>query len=146
MKGALLGPSYNQEEIETSLLKSGAKFETLDDDSIIKTTTKALVEGKAIGWFQNRMEFGPRALGARSIIADPRSDKMQKTLNLKVKYRESFRPFAPSVIREDLNEWFDFDYDSPYMLLVCDVKKNIRYELNEAEKKLFGIDKLTIKR
>ena len=118
MKGALLGPSYNQEEIETSLLKSGAKFETLDDDSIIKTTAKALVEGKAIGWFQNRMEFGPRALGARSIIADPRSEKMQKILNLKVKYRESFRPFAPSVLREDLNEWFDFDYDSPYMLLV----------------------------
>ena len=92
------------------------------------------------------MEFGPRSLGARSIIADPRSEKMQKTLNLKVKYRESFRPFAPSVLREDLNEWFDFDYDSPYMLLVCDVKKNIRYELNETEKKLFGIDKLNIKR
>ncbi|SVB08863.1 uncharacterized protein METZ01_LOCUS161717, partial [marine metagenome] len=146
MKGAFLGPSYNKEEIENSLLKCGAKFEVLDDDSIIKTTAKALVEGKAIGWFQGRMEFGPRALGARSIIADPRSEKMQKTLNLKVKYRESFRPFAPSVLREDLNEWFDFDYDSPYMLLVCDVKKNIRYDLSEAEKKLFGIDKLNIKR
>ncbi len=146
MKGALLGPKYNQEEIENSLLKCGAKFKALDDDSIINTTAKALVEGKAIGWFQGRMEFGPRALGARSIIADPRSEKMQKILNLKIKYRESFRPFAPSVIREDLNEWFDFDYDSPYMLLVCDVKKNIRYELNETEKKLFGIDKLNIKR
>lgn len=146
MKGALLGPKYNQEDIENSLLKCGAKFEVLDDDSIIKTTAKALVEGKCIGWFQGRMEFGPRALGARSIIADPRSENMQKTLNLKVKYRESFRPFAPSVLREDLNEWFDFDYDSPYMLLVADVKKNIRYELSETEKKLFGIDKLNIKR
>ena len=146
MKGALLGPEYNQEEIENSLLKCGAKFKVLDDDSIIKATTKALVEGRAIGWFQGRMEFGPRALGARSIIADPRSEKMQKTLNLKVKYRESFRPFAPSVLREDLNEWFDSDYDSPYMLLVCDVKKNIRDDLNEKEKKLFGIDKLNIKR
>ncbi len=146
MKGALLGPTFNNKEIESSLLKCGAKFEVLDDDSIIKTTTKALAEGKAIGWFQGRMEFGPRALGARSIIADPRSEKMQKTLNLKVKYRESFRPFAPSVLREDLNEWFDCDYDSPYMLLVCDVKKNIRYDLKEVEKKLFGIDKLNIKR
>ncbi len=123
MKGAYLGPSYNKEEIENSLLKCGAKFESLDDDSIIKATAKALVDGKAIGWFQDRMEFGPRALGARSIIADPRSEKMQKILNLKVKFRESFRPFAPSVLREDLNQWFDFDYDSPYMLLVCDVKK-----------------------
>ena len=101
MKGALLGPSYNKEEIENSLLKCGAKFEALDDDSIIKTTAKALAEGKAIGWFQGRMEFGPRALGARSIIADPRSEKMQKTLNLKVKYRESFRSFAPSVLLSD---------------------------------------------
>ena len=146
MKGAFLGPKYNQEEIENSLLKCGAKFEVINDDSIIKTTAKALADGKVIGWFQGRMEFGPRALGARSIIADPRSEKMQKILNLKVKYRESFRPFAPSILREDLNEWFDFDYDSPYMLLVCDVKKNIRYELNETEKKLFGIDKLNIKR
>ncbi len=146
MKGALLGPEYNQEEIESSLLKCEAEFEVLDDDSIIKRTAEVLAEGKAIGWFQGRMEFGPRALGARSIIADPRSEKMQKTLNIKIKYRESFRPFAPSVLREDLNEWFDFDYDSPYMLLVCDVKKNIRYELSETEKKLFGIDKLNIKR
>ena len=146
MKGALLGSKYDNEEIENSLLKCGAKFVLLDDDSIIKTTAKALAEGKAIGWFQGRMEFGPRALGARSIIADPRAENMQKKLNLKVKYRESFRPFAPSILREDLDEWFDFDYDSPYMLLVCDVKKNIRYELNEAEKKLFGIDKLNIKR
>ena len=113
---------------------------------LLTTTAKALAEGKAIGWFQGRMEFGPRALGARSIIADPRSEKMQKTLNIKVKYRESFRPFAPSVLREDLNEWFDFDCDSPYMLLVADVKKEIRYNLNEEEKKLFGIDKLNIKR
>ncbi len=146
MKGALLGPKYNQEQIENSLLKSGAIFEVLDDDSVIRKTTKALVEGKAVGWFQGRMEFGPRALGARSIIADPRSEKMQKILNLKVKFRESFRPFAPSILRDDLNEWFDFDDDSPYMLLVSDVKKNIRYKLNETENKLFGIDKLNIKR
>ena len=146
MKGALLGPSYSQELIEESLIKCGAKFEILDKDSIILATAKSLVKGNAIGWFQDRMEFGPRALGTRSIIADPRSEKMQKTLNLKVKYRESFRPFAPSILREDLSEWFDLNYDSPYMLLVCDVKKNIRYELNEEEKKLFGIDKLNIKR
>jgi len=146
MKGSLLGPKYNEEEIENSLLKCGAKFKVLDDDSIIKVTANAIAEGKAIGWFQGRMEFGPRALGARSIIADPRSEKMQKTLNLKVKYRESFRPFAPSVLREDLNEWFDLDCDSPYMLLVSDVKKNIRYELSKSEKELFGIDKLNIKR
>ncbi len=146
MQGSLLGPEFDQEEIKKSLLKCGAKFEVLDDNSIINKTAKALVEGKAIGWFQGRMEFGPRALGARSIIADPRSEKMQKILNLKIKYRESFRPFAPSVLRKDLNEWFDFDYDSPYMLLVSDVKKNIRYELSEADKKLFGIDKLNIKR
>ena len=146
MKGALLGPEYNQKEIENSLLKCEAKFEVLDDDSIIKRTTRTLADGKAIGWFQGRMEFGPRALGARSIIADPRSEYTQKTLNLKIKYRESFRPFAPSILREDLNEWFDFNNDSPYMLIVCDVKKNIRYDLSEEEKKLFGIDKLNIKR
>lgn len=146
MKGSFLGPSYNKKEIENSLLKCGAKFNLLDDDLIIKLTAEALAEGKAIGWFQDRMEFGPRALGARSIIADPRSEKMQKTLNLKVKYRESFRPFAPSVLREDLNEWFDLNYDSPYMLLVSGVKEKIRLELSEIEKKLFGIDKLNIKR
>ena len=101
---------------------------------------------KTIGWFQGRMEFGPRALGARSIIADPRSDKMQKILNLKVKFRESFRPFAPSVIREDLSEWFELDKDSPYMLLVSDVKKSIRRDMTNDEKKLFGIKKLNIKR
>ena len=146
MQGALLGPKYNKEVIKNALLKCGAKFKFLDDSSIIKETAKAISEGKAIGWFQDRMEFGPRALGARSIIADPRSEKMQKILNLKVKYRESFRPFAPSVLREDLNEWFDLDYDSPYMLLVSDVKKNICYKLGETERKLFGIDKLNIKR
>ena len=106
---------------------------------IIQLTAKAIADGKAIGWFQGRMEFGPRALGARSIIADPRSEKMQKNLNLKVKYRESFRPFAPSVLREDLYEWFDLDYDSPYMLLVSGIKKNIRYKLSESEKKIIWI-------
>ena len=146
MKGAYLGPSYSNHEIESSLKNCGAIFRILDDKLIIEKTAKSLAEGKSIGWFQDRMEFGPRALGARSIIADPRSDKMQKTLNLKVKYRESFRPFAPSVLREDVDNWFDFDHDSPYMLFVCDVKESIRRQLTEKEKKLFGIDKLNVKR
>ena len=146
MKGAYLGPSYTNNEIENSLTNCGAIFKTLDDKLIIEKTAQSLAEGKSIGWFQDRMEFGPRALGARSIIADPRSDKMQKNLNLKVKFRESFRPFAPSVLREDIDNWFDFDHDSPYMLFVCDVKESIRHQLTEKEKKLFGIDKLNVKR
>jgi carbamoyltransferase len=113
---------------------------------MIEKTAQALVDGKAVGWFQGRMEFGPRSLGGRSILGDPRSEKMQKTLNLKVKYRESFRPFAPSVLREDLSEWFEADYDSPYMLMVDDVKKDKRVEMTKEEESLFGIDKLNIKR
>jgi carbamoyltransferase len=113
---------------------------------MIEQTAQALADGKAIGWFQDRMEFGPRSLGGRSILGDPRSEEMQKILNLKVKYRESFRPFAPSVLKEDVSEWFEADYDSPYMLLVDDVKKNKRIEMNEEEKLLFGIDKLNVKR
>ena len=121
-------------------------FEKFSEDKMIEKTAEALSEEKAIGWFQGRMEFGPRALGARSIIADPRSATMQKKLNLKVKYRESFRPFAPSILRECASDWFELDIDSPYMLLVSDVKKNIRREMTSEEKKLFGIDKLNIVR
>ena len=124
----------------------GAKYEKQNEESLINTIANELKNEKTVGWFQGRMEFGPRALGARSIIADPRSDKMQKELNLKVKFRESFRPFAPSVLREDLNDWFDLNSDSPYMLLVADVKKNIQIPMSEKNKKLFGIEKLNIKR
>ena len=146
MKGSYLGPNYSDEEINNILNKIGAKFEILDEETVISKTVDDLKNGKAIGWFQGRMEFGPRALGARSILADPRSDKMQKNLNLKVKYRESFRPFAPSVLREDLSEWFSIDEDSPYMLMVSSVNKNKKIEMNEEQKKLFGIEKLNIKR
>ena len=146
MKGSYLGPSFSDEEIQKSLNNIGAKFELLDEDLLIEKTADDLSKGNAIGWFQGRMEFGPRALGGRSIIGDPRSPNMQKNLNLKVKYRESFRPFAPSVLREDVNEWFDLNSDSPYMLLVADIKKEKQNQMSEDEKKLFGIDKLNIKR
>ena len=146
MKGALLGNEFNQEEIEKELKSLGANFETFDYNDIINKTTEYLCNGKAIGWFQGRMEFGPRALGSRSILGDPRSDKMQKNLNLKVKYRESFRPFAPSILREDLSKWFNINVDSPYMLLVADINSNKKIEMTENQKKLFGIDKLNIKR
>ena len=146
MKGALLGNEFNQEEIEKELKSLGANFETFDYNDIINKTTEYLCNGKAIGWFQGRMEFGPRALGSRSILGDPRSDKMQKNLNLKVKYRESFRPFAPSILREDLSKWFNMNVDSPYMLLVADINSNRKIEMTENQKKLFGIDKLNIKR
>ena len=146
MKGAFFGPKFSQVEINNSLKQVGANFEVMDDASLIEATAKALTEGKAIGWFQGRMEFGPRALGSRSIIADPRSDKMQKILNLKVKYRESFRPFAPSVLREDVKDWFELDCSSPYMLLVANVQKKNCNEMTNEEKNLFGIDKLNIKR
>jgi len=146
MKGSYLGAEYNQEEIENELKAAGANFETLKYEELIDRTAKYLSNEKAIGWFQGRMEFGPRALGARSILADPRSSKMQKNLNLKVKYRESFRPFAPSVLREDLSDWFDMNVDSPYMLLVANINPNKKIEMNDEQKKLFGIDKLNIKR
>tara|TARA_B100000579_G_scaffold415284_1_gene409753 strand:- start:929 stop:2764 length:1836 start_codon:yes stop_codon:yes gene_type:complete len=142
MKGSYLGPEYNNKDIKSEISNLGAVFEELTDSEIINKTAFEISEGKAIGWFQGRMEFGPRALGCRSIIADSRSNEMQKNLNLKVKFRESFRPFAPSILREDVDQWFDFNEDSPYMLLVADVKKNLRYELNESDKNLFGIDKL----
>ena len=146
MQGSYLGPSYSQKSIESELSECGAKFDIFSEDQMIEKTALALSKGKAIGWFQGRMEFGPRSLGGRSILGDPRLNNMQKTLNLKVKYRESFRPFAPSVLREDISEWFEADYDNPYMLLVDKVKKNKRIEMSNEEKSLFGIDKLNIKR
>jgi carbamoyltransferase len=146
MSGTYLGPQFNQKEIETRLNAVGAKFKVYSDDEVIEKTVGALVAEKAIGWFQGRMEFGPRALGARSIIGDPRSLSMQRVLNLKVKYRESFRPFAPSILREDVEEWFDLKSDSPYMLFVADVKSNKQRKMTETEEKLFGIDKLNIQR
>ena len=146
MNGSYLGNEFSQEKIENELKDAGANFETMDYNNLIEKTSELLSKEKAIGWFQGRMEFGPRALGGRSIIGDPRSEKMQKNLNLKVKYRESFRPFAPSVLREDLSEWFDMNVDSPYMLLVASIKQNRKIEMTEVEKKLFGIDKLNIKR
>ena len=146
MQGSYLGPAYKQDAIEKELSACGAKFDAVAEDEMIEQTAQALADGKAIGWFQDRMEFGPRSLGGRSILGDPRSEDMQKTLNLKVKYRESFRPFAPSVLREDVSEWFEADYDSPYMLLVDDVRKNKRVDMTKEEASLFGIDKLNIKR
>jgi len=146
MKGSYLGTEFNQDEIEKELESVGANFETLKYDELIERTAEFLSKEKVIGWFQGRMEFGPRALGGRSILGDPRSDKMQKNLNLKVKYRESFRPFAPSILREDLSEWFAMNVDSPYMLLVANINSNKRIEMTDEQKKLFGIDKLNIKR
>lgn len=146
MKGSYLGPELPQSEIESRLKAAGAKFTVLSDDETIDMTAQALAEGKAVGWHQGRMEFGPRALGGRSIIADPRSPEMQKTLNLRVKYRESFRPFAPSVLRENVADWFDLDADSPYMLMVAPVRVDRRREMTEDEKALFGIEKLNVPR
>ena len=146
MKGSYLGTEFTQEETENDLKNIGAKFETVKYDELIDTTAKFLSNEKAIGWFQGRMEFGPRALGGRSILGDPRSDQMQKNLNLKVKYRESFRPFAPSILREDLSEWFEMDVDSPYMLQVSSINSKKKIEMTDEHKKLFGIDKLNIKR
>jgi len=146
MCGSYLGPSFSDNEIEKILNSLGADYEKFSEENLLKITAQELSQEKTIGWFQGRMEFGPRALGARSIIADPRSDKMQKILNLKIKFREGFRPFAPSIIREDLSDWFELDTDSPYMLLVADINKSIRREMTNEEKKLFGIDKLNVKR
>ncbi|HXP74363.1 MAG TPA: carbamoyltransferase [Stellaceae bacterium] len=146
MQGAFLGPEFPQAEIETRLAGAGAKFEVLDGEALIARAAEALAGQQALGWFQGRMEFGPRALGARSILGDARSPTMQKTLNLKVKYRESFRPFAPSVLREDVADWFELDEDSPYMLLVADVAPRHRREMTAAERALFGIEKLNVPR
>jgi carbamoyltransferase len=146
MRGAYLGPAYGQTETERRLAAAGARFEVLEDNAAIDAVAEWLADGKAIGWFQGRMEFGPRALGARSILGDPRSPEMQRTLNLKVKYRESFRPFAPSVLREDVAEWFELDEDSPYMLMVADVRPELRRQMTAEEQALFGIEKLNIVR
>jgi len=146
MKGSYLGTEFTNEEIEKELKSIGANFETFNYEDLIDKTADLLSKENAIGWFQGRMEFGPRALGNRSILADARSEKMQKNLNLKVKYRESFRPFAPSILREDLPNWFDINIDSPYMLLVADINLNKKIEMSDEQKKLFGIDKLNIKR
>ncbi|MGH6953877.1 MAG: carbamoyltransferase family protein, partial [Alphaproteobacteria bacterium] len=146
MSGSFLGPSYDQREIEERLAHAGAKFSVLGEDELVATTAHALAEGDAVGWFQGRMEFGPRALGARSILGDARSPSMQSVLNLKIKYRESFRPFAPAVLREDVRDWFELDEDSPYMLLVADVATSHRRKVNEAEDALFGLDKLRVPR
>ena len=146
MKGAYLGPSYEEDSIENNLKSLKALYNKKTSSDISTVVAKELANNKTVGWFQGRMEFGPRALGGRSILADPRSEKMQKELNLKIKFRESFRPFAPSVLREDVNKWFEIDYDSPYMLLVSDVKKEKQISMSANDDKLFGIDKLNIKR
>ena len=146
MQGSYLGPDYSQNKIEQELEKLGAKFSVLDENDLIDKTAEEISKGKAIGWFQGRMEFGPRALGSRSILGDPRCPDMQKNLNLKVKYRESFRPFAPSILKEDLSKWFDIFQESPYMLIVGSVNKEKCIEMTNEQKELFGIDKLNIRR
>ncbi len=142
MQGSYLGPEFSDGDTEKELSRLGAVYEKHSESDVINTTAKSLSEQKTIGWFQGRMEFGPRALGSRSIIADSRSPNMQKNLNLKVKFRESFRPFAPSVLREDLSKWFDLDVDSPYMLLVANINEKIKKEMTSEDSKLFGIEKL----
>jgi carbamoyltransferase len=146
MSGAYLGPQYSTQEIAARLTAAGARLDVLDDAAMIEQTVDALVAENAVGWFQGRMEFGPRALGARSILGDARSPRMQKALNLKVKFRESFRPFAPSVLREDVADWFDLEADSPYMLLVADVVERRKRATMEGEQPLFGIEKLNVVR
>jgi len=146
MSGAYLGPEFSQSEIERRLRNVGARFEVLPEDAMIATTAQALADQLAIGWVQGRMEFGPRSLGARSILGDPRSPTMQKNLNLKVKYRESFRPFAPAVLREDVADWFELEFDSPYMLIVAVVRQDKRRAMSADEQALFGIDKLNVSR
>jgi carbamoyltransferase len=146
MKGSYLGPEYSQAEIEKRLTAVGAHFTVHSEQEVIELTAQALAEDKAVGWHQGRMEFGPRSLGGRSILANARSPSAQKLLNLKVKYRESFRPFAPSVLREDVGDWFDIDVDSPYMLLVADVQKSKRVEMTSEQNSLFGIEKLNVPR
>ena len=146
MQGSYLGPKFENEIIEQKLKSLSANYKKYRRDEMISLTAKELSNEKTVGWFQGRMEFGPRALGGRSILADPRSEKMQKQLNLKIKFRESFRPFAPSILREDVNDWFELNNDSPYMLLVSEVKKDKQIKMKAEDEKLFGIDKLNIKR
>ena len=146
MKGSFLGPKFENDSIEDKLKYLKANYKKLNSSEIISTTAKELSKEKTVGWFQGRMEFGPRALGGRSILADPRSEKMQKELNLKIKFRESFRPFAPSILREDVKDWFELDNDSPYMLLVADIKKEKQIKMTDKNESLFGIEKLNVKR
>ena len=146
MKGSYLGPKFNEDKIESELKKIKAVYTKKNSKDISTTVAKELSNNKTVGWFQGRMEFGPRALGGRSILADPRSEEMQKQLNLKIKFRESFRPFAPSVLREDVKSWFEIDNDSPYMLLVSQVKKEKQIKMSTEDQKLFGIEKLNVKR
>jgi carbamoyltransferase len=146
MTGSYLGPAFTQDDVERRLTAVGARFTTASDEDVIEKTATSLAAGEAVGWMQGRMEFGPRALGARSILGDPRSPAMQKTLNLKVKYRESFRPFAPAVLREDVVDWFEIDADSPYMLMVADVQSRRRRTMTKEEQALFGIEKLNVAR
>lgn len=146
MKGAYLGPAFKQPEIEQRLTAAGARFASFDEAKTLDRTVDALEAGHAIGWFQGRMEFGPRALGNRSIIGDPRSPLMQKNLNLKIKYRESFRPFAPSVLAEDVGDYFEYEVESPYMLMVADVRRNRRRAMTAEQQTLFGIEKLNVPR
>jgi len=146
MKGSYLGPSYEDNKVEKILNSIKANYKKYEENKLIDIVANEIANGKTVGWFQNRMEFGPRALGSRSIIADPRNENMQKELNLKVKFRESFRPFAPSILKEDLSNWFELNCDSPYMLLVADIKNDLKIDMSEKDKKLFGIDKLNIKR
>ena len=146
MKGSYLGPEFAQDDIEKRLTAAGAKFTFQPDDETTENTLSALTEGKVVGWFQGRMKFGPRALGGRSILGDPRDPAMQKTLNLWVNYRKSFRSFAPSVLAEDVGEWFEHEGISPYMLMVANVKENHRREMTAEEQALFGIEKLNVPR
>jgi len=142
MKGTYLGPEYSQKEIEEALERCGAEYESLSEEIVIKEAAAALADGKAVGWFQGRMEFGPRALGNRSILGDPRSESMQKTLNLRVKFRESFRPFAPSVLSEDASDWFELEDESPYMLIVSNIRGELRKDVSENDEHLFGLDRI----
>jgi carbamoyltransferase len=146
MCGAFLGPEFAQADIESRLTGAGARFNVSSEEDMVATTAQALADQLAVGWFQGRMEFGPRSLGARSILGDPRSPAMQRNLNLKVKYRESFRPFAPAVLREDVADWFELDADSPYMLIVADVRNDKRRTMSADEQAMFGIEKLNVSR
>jgi carbamoyltransferase len=146
MRGSYLGPEFGDDEIRAALDAAGAKYHRLDDEELLDRTAKLLADGKVVGWFQGRMEFGPRALGNRSILGDPRNRAMQSVMNLKIKFRESFRPFAPSVLYEKTGEWFDLDRPSPYMALVAPVRESIRLPITDEQRRLFGIDRLNVPR
>ena len=146
MRGAYLGPHFKESEIKNFLDSNEIPYRQLNESQLTKVVSSDLQKGKVVGWFQGPMEFGPRALGGRSIIGDPRNPEMQSTMNLKIKYRESFRPFAPSVLAEKVNEWFEMDEESPYMLMVAGVRKDKRISMTKEQNKLFGIDLLNVPR